>query len=1125
MRLLIVFGLCILSWNINAKVFYQTGYEAENEPFGNWKVINRIKRGAVTSISAFSGKSSRTTGLGSGRYGGSFAHNFKPELKADKIWLSYRMYGEKVKNYLGFIFVHGKTDNGSNSLAVYMSINNLYVSVIMPKKTIKTKALIKAWHKYEYELNFKRQSLNFYIDGKLKLKNVPFYSAEKNLGKINGINRIVLGGSGAKDKTVFYDDFYVGTDRFADMKSIKMKKITDKINPTPYLRIGKTVVAPVIDGKLDDKCWQYAATFSPLVHPSGSGRSLQTNAFINYDAENIYIGIRAYDPHLDPALNMLEKIKRGKPGTDIATWSDDGIELFVVTKPDAASDYFHLGFNLAGGTYDSHPTKGIKWSTGMKFVTKYYDKFWIMEIKIPLKGLDVSSPLVNKQWRFNLCRNKKAGKKYACWSPTFGSFHTYSNFGVIEFATKGIKVFHKNSNSFASGEGSNKLQFGINSPQKQTLTFRNIISYKNADSVANVETVSTKATEELVFNDKYFIFTNTPERLSSDSISFIYEVRDAQNKLVCRSAPYITKLERYTPLQSSFICTTSNVIFKYFSNLFINRGASRSMLLLLQADKKLLPKIKYLNFQIEMPEYIKLAPLNSSDISSCRPTEIQEKFVTREGSKYRLVNMKIDRKWLYSTAPMGIKQGYNKWTVLTFECSDNAPLASDKLITYKSSAIINGKTVIEKVRSLCLNTLPGINGRKAPEHFPFILYRQGRVFENMSQQERGKFISNAVKSGCCFMNLDKQHSPDSLAEQFYKQGMKFYQDIPTNAAPVSWRSNAFPGAVEFLKKNPQYQAMALNGKTCPSSICLTILSQNNSPYNAEMQKWISPLAQSSGALMWDYEVPGSRSGSLCFCSRCMRKFAKFIEIDSISPQQAVKKYNEKWIDFHARRVALISKKLYKCTKRANPDCQFWVYSAYLSKTNINTYSVDWRYYRGALDNAICGYGRPLQGIKNTIKAITPHKLTTGLLMLKWWNTSYSYSTLRNSIFRRITDSNGGVLLYCDMQLDGRLWLAIADASRLVDANKSFFLNHQRDDKLCSLIGTSGKNLAVLRNKANERLIFIFNPSGKAKTCTVKNFKVPTNSKLKDFYTGKTFKSNQKATIKIPGLDVKVLVLK
>lgn len=1126
MRVFLTLSLLIMNLGLTAGVFYQTGYEASGEPFGDWKPQTGISPGQATTVKAFSGKSSRTPGFGGGRYGKIFAHKFKPELKAEKIWVSYRMYGEKAVSYLGFVMIEGNlSDAAGSSLAVYALISPKYILLVNPKTTLPCASLLAAWHQYEYELDFEKQTFNFYLDGQLRAKGIQFYAGAKGAGKLSGITQIKLGGSGAKDKAVFYDEFYVGTDRAGSSSTVKMEKVTGTIDSLPFLRAGKTASQPTLDGQLNDTCWQTAAAFSPFVNPAGTGKTLQTEAFVCYDNDNLYLAVRGYDEHLDPVLNKLDQIKKGTAGKDVPVWVSDSVEIFIAPEENAPNEYFHMGFNLADGSYDKHPAKGEKWDGNIRSATRLYDKYWQMEIAIPVKSLDLKHPVENSVWRFNLCRNKTSGKQFACWSPTFGSFHTYSRFGKLAFAANTTQIKLADS-AIKAAEGSNQLNFKVISPSDSRLEFRNIIAYKDADTVANTENIKVKANTSTAVEDTFFIFTGNDTRLSSNSFNLTYEVRDANKQLLCRSAAYTTMLARYTPFKTSFICTSSNVIFKYFSSMFINRGGVRPLLVLIQADKKLLPEIDKVTLSIEMPEWLKLSDMNAADIVSCRPTDIQERITEKDGRKRRMTTMNISREWLYSMADMGMKQPYNKWFLVTFECAADAPLISSESVTYSVSAEIKKQLIAEKSRRLEVTIMPEISGGKVPRDYPVMLCSGPwiRILKNMSSEERDKFLAMGAKSGCNYMGYDDEMMSSDMLKQIRSHGFQVYYDIPINRTR-SWRDWAFPGAVDFLKQHPEYRAVTLAGKTLDDVICTSVLNAKNSPYDAEMQHWIRERAKEADALMWDYEVPPARATSTCFCPRCMKEFAQFAGLSSVTPQQAADTYLTKWIDFQARQAAALGKKLYNCTKKANPDCEFWVYSGYQSPNTKKSYSVDWSYFQDALDRALCGYGRPVQAIDDTMAAIDPRKMVSGLLMQVWWNSVYNYNGFRNSLFRRITDGNGGILFWSDMQIDARFWSGVSDMTRLIAENKEFFLKHQRGDELCKITGISAKNLAVLRNAQKERLIFVFNPAGTTQSCTINNLQVPAGAVLKDFLTGKVYDNPQSATLSVPGFDVKILTLK
>src|SRR5690554_513508 len=81
---------------------------------------------------------------------------------------------------------------------------------------------------------------------------------------------------------------------------------------------------PHIDGDLSDTCWRDAAVASPFV--LATDRALpqaQTAVKAAWDAERLYLGIRAEEPMLDPALNMLDQVVARQTGRDAGVFSDE----------------------------------------------------------------------------------------------------------------------------------------------------------------------------------------------------------------------------------------------------------------------------------------------------------------------------------------------------------------------------------------------------------------------------------------------------------------------------------------------------------------------------------------------------------------------------------------------------------------------------------------------------------------------------------------------------------------------------------------------------------------------------------------------------------------------------------
>ena len=1124
----------LLALSLHSQCLYQTSFEAEGEPFGNWKVSNTITKGNATTLQAHTGSSSMSPGYGTGRYGTGKSMDFDPPLQADKIWISFWQYADKQVNYMGFMSISGQNENKERRKIISKIFDHKSVRIGHPQKRYNTDSLLGAWHKHEYELDFTKQNFNYYLDGK-KISGAMAFEYKTGGGEDNIINltQLVLGGNGSRVDATYYDDLYIGTERTAPMAEVRMRQVSGKVDTRAFMQIGRLRgAAPTVDGKLDDPCWQHAAAFSPMMKNVDNSPTNYTQAYAAYDNEKLYIAVRAWDGDLDPVKNQLHQIVKGNIGANARAWTADSVEIFVAPKQTSPDQYYQFAINLAGGYDVMSPQKNDKRKSNLQSSTQLYDHYWEMEIIIPLSELDVSGDLAGKRWFFNFCRNKRGGDgKNAVWAPTNGSYHNYSKFGEIEFVEQAPRIELQEQAISSGKEGSNNLTFKITSDKEQTLLFRNHVIYQNADSTVGETSVQVQANKVTEVKTCYFVSASTSERKSSENFSCNYEIRGADGKLIQRSGFAAFPLERYTPIKNRFMCTTSNILFKYFNNLYINQASTRSMLLMLQVDAKLLPKTNNVSFQIEMPEYISLLALDAKDKKSCIPTNIKEQIISKNGKKHRMVSMDIDRKWLYSLDEIGLgpkQRRYNDWILFTFDCTKDATLGDGEKITYSSKALIDGKTYQSQEGILNLHVLPPIQGAQFPTSYSMTvsLFPWIRPLNYMSYQERERFFENLFCAGINRVSYFEDQMSEDLFRQIRSHGFSVTTDIPVNKAR-NYRSHAFPGVKEYLKNHPEHRAVDRSGETHNDCICLEILAQKNSPYDKEMQKWIAPYARKYEGLSWDYEVPPAAASSICFCERCLKAFAETAGLESsVKREEIPTRHLKQWTDFQAKRVAKICGKLYLSVKKANPNCDFGFYSGYQGEQTLKAYSVDWRYYGDVIDHATSGYGRPLQAIKDTKNAIGNKKLTLGLLMQVWHGGSqYDYVQFNNSLWRRLTDADGGILFFADMQIDGRFFEAVGKASRIIKENFDFFNHYQRGDELCRIHGTGNDNMTVLRNDKGERIIVLFNALGQAQDYTLECLNIPPDAKLKDASTGKSYSNPAKAVINVPRNNVVVLSLR
>jgi len=146
--------------------------------------------------------------------------------------------------------------------------------------------------------------------------------------------------------------------------------------------------APVIDGKDDDAVWRTAppiTAFKQWQPTEGKEPRFKTEAKVAYDAANLYVFVRAFDPHPDSIIRLLERRDSFTPS--------DMIWLFVDSYHDRRTGY-EFGVNAAGvkidqAVYDGGNEDGA-WDGVWDAATRIDSLGWTAEFRIPLSQMRYS---------------------------------------------------------------------------------------------------------------------------------------------------------------------------------------------------------------------------------------------------------------------------------------------------------------------------------------------------------------------------------------------------------------------------------------------------------------------------------------------------------------------------------------------------------------------------------------------------------------------------------------------------------------------------------------------------------------------------------------------------------------
>ena len=232
------------------------------------------------------------------------------------------------------------------------------------------------------------------------------------------------------------------------------------IQPVP-----KITQPPVVDGNLFEIVWQQAVLLSPFQNAEGTDEPQNpTETFLMWDAENLYIGVKAY-----LAESQLPHISQTQQDSPI--WEDECIEILI--DPNLQTDiYYHFVINPIGAFFDQkvnvpgepnfrfapHDVQlssdrrpmqtafsaDSKWNSNAEVATQMNATFWSIEVALPREMLEKLSksdlqdkPALENRWFFNIHRKAYSSaintedlapttqREYSYWLPTYDSEHPW----------------------------------------------------------------------------------------------------------------------------------------------------------------------------------------------------------------------------------------------------------------------------------------------------------------------------------------------------------------------------------------------------------------------------------------------------------------------------------------------------------------------------------------------------------------------------------------------------------------------------------------------------------------------------------------------------------------------------
>ena len=192
--------------------------------------------------------------------------------------------------------------------------------------------------------------------------------------------------------------------------------------------------APVLDGRDDDVVWRSALMIQDFVQmePSEAGPpAFPTSARVVYDERNLYVFVRAHDPHPDSIVGRLSR-------RDVTT-NSDVIGLVIDAYHDRRTGVM-LTVNPAGVRTDNvvflDNQTDFAWDGVWEAVTRVDSAGWTAEFRIPFSQLRFNDQQEHvfgfAVWREIARRNQKD-----VWPPTYRNSRQaiVSQIGTLEGLT------------------------------------------------------------------------------------------------------------------------------------------------------------------------------------------------------------------------------------------------------------------------------------------------------------------------------------------------------------------------------------------------------------------------------------------------------------------------------------------------------------------------------------------------------------------------------------------------------------------------------------------------------------------------------------------------------------------
>jgi hypothetical protein len=189
----------------------------------------------------------------------------------------------------------------------------------------------------------------------------------------------------------------------------------------PRLEAAVAAAPPVLDGMLDDACWETATHIEGFWRQTVDQPELEsTEAWICYDRRAIYVAFRCHDSH-------PEQIRADQRKRQGSMRRDDRVELWLDVE-DAGRGFYGFLVNPAGVQQDSVPggsAEKIEWRGDWRAAARVDAAGWAAEIEVPFSILRY--PDGQESFRFHLSRHLARARDTSVWPPCYARIGDSAN--------------------------------------------------------------------------------------------------------------------------------------------------------------------------------------------------------------------------------------------------------------------------------------------------------------------------------------------------------------------------------------------------------------------------------------------------------------------------------------------------------------------------------------------------------------------------------------------------------------------------------------------------------------------------------------------------------------------------